>query len=252
MPSVCPSYFLSSFSRLPLSFPLHLLPLAGPQLTHSCPQPTSYAHSFETVIRYLGGLLSANALSSSPILLSKKKRLMILIGCSCLRFIPLWGCLCLLLILICEWACFIPFVFVSFLKSSASHDGRGICSNSTHIVTVSVLIADETTFNRLLHYRFSPDFSYPLSLILSRSIHCSIATCAPSVLPRLIYFFASPPFHALCHFADALMIVTHVGVGVSLGNVARPHVGLRSRTSRRVALGPSPAFCYVQVIEPCI
>ena len=71
MPSVCSSYFLSSFPRLPPSFPLHHLPLPGPQLTHSRPQPTSYAHFFETVISYLGGLLSAHALSSSPILLSK-------------------------------------------------------------------------------------------------------------------------------------------------------------------------------------
>lgn len=40
-------------------------------LTFSMPSPTSYAHFFETVIRYLGGLLSAHALSSSPILRSK-------------------------------------------------------------------------------------------------------------------------------------------------------------------------------------
>ena len=53
MPSVCPSYFLSSFSRLPPSFPLHLLPclsLTSYTLTSTHPFP-SPANLLRTLLR---------------------------------------------------------------------------------------------------------------------------------------------------------------------------------------------------------
>ena len=89
-----------SFSLLP--FPVFLSPslfiftppffslLTPPwrQLTHPRPQLTSYTY-FETIIRYLGSLVSTHA-HSSPILRSKAD----LRGCSCPCLIPLWGCLC--------------------------------------------------------------------------------------------------------------------------------------------------------------
>ena len=99
MPSVCPSYFLA-LSHLPFHFsPSSVVPSSSsplpsfhffhlPDLNSSAapPRPTSYAHFFETVIRYLGRLFSAHA-HSSPILRSKAD----LGGCSCLCLIPLWG-----------------------------------------------------------------------------------------------------------------------------------------------------------------
>ena len=188
------SFLSSSSSPFPFSHFLHLdlnspIPVPSQPPTHTSSKPSSAT------------LAASSQHTHSPPPRSSAQKLTILGGCSCLRLIRLWGCLCLLLILIRKWACFIPFVFFHFFLCSVSHDGRGICSNSAHIVPVSVLIADEITFTQLLHYplptlHFSPCFSYSLSLILSRSIHRRVATRVPlghvsidscSRLPTLSY-----------------------------------------------------------------
>jgi len=84
MPSVCPSHFLS-LPLLLLPFPVFLPPslfIFPPPSSHSLtstyppPSPVNLLwpllrNQFEIVIRFLGGFLSAHALSSSPIPRSK-------------------------------------------------------------------------------------------------------------------------------------------------------------------------------------
>lgn len=104
------------------------------------------------------------------------------------------------------------------------------CPNSTHIVSVYVLIADETTFTRLLHYcsstlGFSPCFSYRVTATWRREFLLAVH--------RLM----SP--HPSMSFVILRTIFTHAGVGVGPGDITLSLVELHGRPSRWVPLGSS-------------
>ena len=204
------------------------------------PTPTSSKQSFATSA-------ASSQHTRSPPPRSSAQKLTILEGSSCLRLILLWGCLCLLLILIPEWACLIllfPFHFFNPLFRVMVE-----VFASAHIVSVPVLIADETTLTRLLHY-LSPlsPLSFIPSFLDSDSFNPPQHIDASSVRASNRFIF-SPP-HPFMSSVILRTILTHAGIGVGLRNVARPRAGLRSRTSPQVAPGPSPALCYVQAVEP--
>ena len=93
------------------------------------PTPTSSKQSFATSA-------ASSQHTRSPPPRSSAQNLTILEGSSCLRRIPLWGCLCLLLILIREWACLI-LLFPFHFFNPVSRDGRGICFSAYSLCACS-------------------------------------------------------------------------------------------------------------------
>lgn len=135
----------------------------------------------------------------------------------------------------------LSFCFVLF---SVSRDGRGTRPNSTHIVSVSVLMADETRFIPLplsfTHTWLFPCFSYPPSLIPSRSV----ATRFPFGR-RLIHFLTFPALSCRSSFCgsadDSYPRWRWGGSGLALSNIARLRVGLL-RWVHSVHLRPCSTF----------